>query len=51
MRRAFELRANVNAYDAVYVASSERLGCSLLTADRRLAAAPTVSRPVDLVRP
>jgi len=37
MRRAYELRANVTVYDAVYVALAEVLGCELLTADRRLA--------------
>lgn len=37
MRRAYELRANVTAYDATYVALAEFLGCELLTADRRLA--------------
>lgn len=37
MRRAFELRANVTAYDACYVALAEALGCALITADRRLA--------------
>lgn len=51
MRRTFELRANVTAYDAVYVALAERLGCTLFTADRRLAAAPTISCPVTVVRP
>ncbi len=40
MRRAYELRSNVTAYDAAYVALAEILGCELLTADRRLAAAP-----------
>jgi predicted nucleic acid-binding protein len=40
MRRAFELRANVTAYDAVYVALAEGLACPLLTADARLAKAP-----------
>lgn len=40
MRRAFELRANVTAYDASYVALAEGLGCPLITADARLAAAP-----------
>ena len=39
MRRAFELRANVIAYDSAYVALAEELGCELLTADRRLASA------------
>lgn len=33
MRRAYELRANVTAYDATYVALAEALGCELLTAD------------------
>ena len=40
MRRAYELRANVTAYDSAYVALAEELGCELLTADRRLASAP-----------
>ncbi len=40
MRRAFELRANVTAYDASYVALAELLGCELLTGDRRLASSP-----------
>jgi predicted nucleic acid-binding protein len=40
VRRAFELRANVNAYDACYVALAERLECELIAADGRLAAAP-----------
>jgi predicted nucleic acid-binding protein len=40
MRRAFELRENVTAYDAVYVALAEGLACPLLTADTRLAKAP-----------
>lgn len=39
MRRAYELRANVTAYDATYVALAEALHCELLTADRRLAGA------------
>jgi len=39
MRRAFELRANVTAYDAAYVALAEGLDCALLTADTRLAKA------------
>lgn len=40
LRRAYELRANVSAYDAVYVALAETLGCKLLTTDARLAKAP-----------
>lgn len=42
MRRAYELRANVSAYDAAYVALAETLGCELLTADARLARAPGI---------
>jgi predicted nucleic acid-binding protein len=38
--RAYELRANVSAYDATYVALAEQLGCALVTVDRRLATAP-----------
>jgi predicted nucleic acid-binding protein len=37
MRRAYELRANVTAYDAAYVALAETLGCELVTGDERLA--------------
>ena len=40
VRRGFDLRANVTAYDAMYVALAEALRCGLLTGDRRLAAAP-----------
>lgn len=36
MRRAFELRANVTAYDACYVALAEALDWPLYTVDRRL---------------
>lgn len=40
MRRAYELRDNVTAYDASYIALAEVLGCELLTGDARLAKAP-----------
>lgn len=49
MRRVFELRANVTAYDAAYVALAERLGCALLTADARLANAPGLTCPVEVL--
>lgn len=39
MRRAFELRANVTAYHACYVALAEALDWPLCTVDRRLAQA------------
>jgi predicted nucleic acid-binding protein len=50
MRRAFELRANVTAYDASYVALAELLGCELLTGDRRLASAPGPSCTIRLLQ-
>lgn len=37
LRRIWELRDNLSAYDACYVALAEVLGAVLLTADRRLA--------------
>lgn len=50
IRRAYELRANVTAYDATYVALAELLGCELLTIDQRLAGAPGIRSPVRLLR-
>ncbi len=49
VRRAFELRNNVTAYDSVYVALAERLDCPLVTADQRLAAAPGITCPVEVL--
>lgn len=51
MHRAFELRANVTAYDACYVALAEALGCGVYTTDRRLAGAPGPRCPMHLVPP
>ncbi len=47
--RVWELRNNLTAYDAVYVALAEVLGAPLLTRDRRLAAAPGHRARVELV--
>lgn len=49
MWRAYELRDNVTAYDAAYVALAEALGCPLATADGRLAKASGVRCEVELV--
>lgn len=46
MRRAYELRSNMSAYDASYVALAEVLGCELLTGDQRLARAPGPRCPI-----
>ncbi len=40
LRRGWEMRDNVTAYDACYMALAEALDCTLLTADIRLANAP-----------
>lgn len=42
LQRAYELRANVTAYDAAYIALAETLGCDLVTTDGRLAKAPGI---------
>jgi predicted nucleic acid-binding protein len=49
--RAWELRTNLSAYDALYVALAERLNAPLLTADARLARAPGLRCPVELLEP
>jgi predicted nucleic acid-binding protein len=48
--RIWELRANLTAYDASYVALAETLGCDLVTADARLAGAPGPACPIRVVR-
>lgn len=48
--RVWDLRANLSAYDAVYVALAEALDAPLLTCDRRLAAAPGHDASIDLVQ-
>jgi predicted nucleic acid-binding protein len=50
IERVWELRRNVTAYDAAYLALAELLGCPLLTADGRLAGAPGVSCQVEVLR-
>ena len=51
LERVWDLRQNLSAYDAVYVALAEVLDTVLLTCDRRLARAPGVARHVELVKP
>jgi predicted nucleic acid-binding protein len=47
--RVWELRHNLSAYDAVYVALAEVLGAQLVTRDRRVATAPGHHARVELV--
>jgi predicted nucleic acid-binding protein len=49
MRRAYELRQNISAYDASYVALAELLHCELLTSDNRLATAPGPRCPIRVL--
>lgn len=46
----WELRDNLTAYDATYVALAEALDCKLLTADGRLAGAPGPRCTIAVVR-
>ncbi len=48
--RVWELRRNLTAYDAAYVALAEALDAPLLTCDRRLAAAAGHRARVEVVR-
>jgi predicted nucleic acid-binding protein len=47
--RIWDLRRNLTAYDAVYVALAEALDAPLLTRDRRLATAPGHRAHVEVV--
>ncbi len=47
--RVWELRHNLTAYDAVYVALAEVLDAPLLTRDRRLAASPGHRARIEVV--
>jgi predicted nucleic acid-binding protein len=47
--RIWELRVNLTAYDAAYVALAEGLGVPLLTCDARLANAPGIRTVVELI--
>lgn len=47
--RCWQLRDNLTAYDACYVALAETLGCSLVTADSRLSRAPGTRCPIEVI--
>jgi predicted nucleic acid-binding protein len=47
--RVWELRQNLSAYDAVYVALAEVLDTIVLTCDGRLARAPRLTERVELI--
>lgn len=47
--RAWDLRTNLSASDALYVALAEQLDAPLLTADARLARAPGLRCSIEIV--
>ena len=49
LHRVWELRDNMSAYDACYVALAEVVDAPLLTADRRLANAPGMRDRVEVI--
>lgn len=49
IQRSWELQHNLTAYDAAYAALAEALRCPLITCDGRLATAPGLAAPVELI--
>ena len=49
LTRTWELRHNLTTYDAAYVALAELLDATLITGDRRLAAAPGTRCTVEVL--
>lgn len=49
LERVWGLKASLSAYDAVYVALAENLGCELVTADRKLAGANDMQCSITVV--
>lgn len=49
LEQVWALRANVSAYDAVYVALAQALSTVLVTGDRRLARVPGLETRIELI--
>ena len=49
LERIWQLRDNLSAYDASYVALAEALGCGVVTADARLSRAAGPRCPITVV--
>lgn len=50
LTRVWELRQNLSAYDAIYVAVAESLDATLVTCDRALEGAPGHSARIEVIR-
>jgi predicted nucleic acid-binding protein len=48
LRRIWQLRQNLSAYDAAYVALAEELKAPLITRDQKLAAAPGLTATIEV---
>lgn len=51
LARCWELRDNLTVYDAAYIALAEAMQATLLTGDRRLAAASGPRCPIEILQP
>jgi predicted nucleic acid-binding protein len=51
LERVWQLRANLTAYDAAYVALAESLDATLVTCDRRLRRAPLPGITIEVIEP
>lgn len=47
--RVWELRDNLTAYDAAYIALAEIRGCRVVTTDRKLEGCPTRRCPIEVI--
>jgi predicted nucleic acid-binding protein len=50
LQRMWQLRNNVSAYDAAYIAVAEAHGITLVTADQRIARAGVAKCPIHVIR-
>lgn len=50
LMRAWKLRENITAYDAMYVALAEALDATVVTCDGPLAASPGRAVPIEVIR-